>query len=278
MNKIRLIIKKAFIPVTIMVIPHDTLKSLKVRIPSIAIFLSLLLSVVGGYHIYSLAINGLEYPALAEKVNFYNQQFSQWNSTASALKEAEEDFRKIFSLKSREKVLETIDTSYSGSVDMQNLMSELQKSVETVDEIKDYLRIQKDVYMATPKGYPIDGNVTSGYGKRLNPFSKMASFHTGMDISGSPGTCIQATASGIVSFSGWTLHSGYVVVLEHGLGFSTIYAHNKKNAVRVGQKVKRGDTIGYVGSTGQSTGPHVHYEVWQNGKNVNPQKFLQGRS
>jgi murein DD-endopeptidase MepM/ murein hydrolase activator NlpD len=69
-----------------------------------------------------------------------------------------------------------------------------------------------------------------------------------------------------------------VVVLEHGFSFSTVYAHNRKNAVEKGQKVKRGDIIGYVGSTGKSTGPHVHYEIWEKGKNVNPQKFLQGRS
>jgi murein DD-endopeptidase MepM/ murein hydrolase activator NlpD len=99
-----------------------------------------------------------------------------------------------------------------------------------------------------------------------------------VDISASPGTAIWATADGVVSHSGWTQYSGYLVAIEHGCGFSTIYAHNKKNAVKVGQRVKRGDIIGYVGSSGKSTGPHVHYEVWEKGKSVNPHKFLQGRS
>jgi len=278
MKKIRLLFKKALTPITIMVIPHENLRSLNIKIPALGIFFTLLLSAIGAYYIYSLAANGLEYPALVEKVDFYNKQFSQWSSTASALKEVEEDFRKIFSLQSREKILQTMDTSYSGSIDLQNLMTELQKTAEEVDAIKDYLRIQKDIYLATPKGYPVDGKVTSPYGKRENPFSKLPSFHSGMDLSTSPGTCIHATADGVVSYSGWNLNSGFVVVLEHGLGFSTIYAHNKKNAVRVGQKVKRGDTIGYVGSTGKSTGPHVHYEVWEKGKSVDPRKFLQGRS
>ena len=278
MKRIRILFKKAFTPITIMVIPHENLRSLNIKFPAVGIFFTLILSAIGGFYIFSLAANGLEYPSLVEKVDFYNKQFSQWNSTASALKEDEEDFRRIFSLKSRERILQTMDTAYSGSIDLQNLMAELQKSVETVDAIKDYLRIQKDIYQATPKGYPVNGNITSPFGKRENPFSKLPSFHSGIDISTSPGTCIQATADGVVSYSGRTLNSGYVVILEHGLGFSTIYAHNKKNAVRVGQKVKRGDTIGYVGSTGKSTGPHVHYEVWEKGKHVNPQKFLRGIS
>ena len=72
--------------------------------------------------------------------------------------------------------------------------------------------------------------------------------------------------------------SGYLVVIEHGCGFTTVYAHNKSNQVKVGQRVKRGEIIGYIGSTGKSTGPHVHYEVWEKGKRINPNKFLQGRS
>ena len=276
MNRINFLYKKALTPVTIMVIPHENLKSVNIKIPSIGIFFALLLSVIGAFYVFSLAAHGLEYPALVEKVHFYGQHFSQWSSTVSALKEVDEDFRKLFSLKSKEKILETIDTSYSGSIDIQNLMLDLQKSIETVDEIKDFLRIQKDIYLATPQGYPVNGNVTSLYGKRENPFSKITSNHSGIDISASPGTPIRATADGAVSHAGWTLNNGHVVILEHGFGFSTIYAHNQKNAVKKGRIVKRGNIIGYVGSTGKSTGPHVHYEIWEKGRNVNPKKYLQG--
>ncbi len=89
---------------------------------------------------------------------------------------------------------------------------------------------------------------------------------------------VTATADGIVSFSGWSGNSGNVIVLEHGHGFSTIYAHNKINIVKVGQVVKRGDIIAYVGSTGNSTGPHLHYEVWKEGKHINPKNFLKESS
>ena len=278
MNRIHFLFKKALTPITIMVIPHENLRSLNFKISSLGIFSILLLSAIGAFYVLSLAVNGVKYPALVEKMDFYTKQFSEWNSTVSSFKETQEDFRRIFSLKSKERIPETLDASHSGSIDMQNLVQELQKSLESVDEIKDYLRIQKDIYLATPKGYPAQGHVTSPYGKREDPFSKIPKFHSGMDIAASPGTPIRATADGVVSYSGRTLQSGNVVVLEHGLGFSTVYAHNERNGVKVGQKVKRGDLVGYVGSTGNSTGPHVHYEIWQKGKTINPKHFLQGMS
>ena len=261
-----------------MVVPHENLKPLNLRIPLFGILLSLLVLAVGTVQSYRLVMNGLRYPSLMEKLDFYTRKFSEWNSTVSALRQTENDFRKIFSFKSKDKVLDMIDTSYSGDIDIDNLMGELQKTVEMVDEIKDYLRIQKDHYLATPKGYPVGGNISSPYGKRNSPFGEHLTFHSGVDISATPGAPIGATADGVVSYSGWNQNSGYLVVIEHGCGFATAYAHNKSNAVKVGQRVKRGGTVGYVGSTGKSTGPHVHYEIWEKGKRTNPNKFLQGES
>ena len=278
MDRIRFLFRKALTPFTIMVIPHENLKPLNLKVPLIGILLSLLFLTVGVIQIYKVIVNGLKYPFLKQKVNFYTQKFSEWNCTVAALKETERDFHRIFSFKSKDKVLDTIDTSYSGDIDIENLMGEIQKTVERVDEIKDYLRIQKDIYMATPKGYPVESRISSPYGKRKSPFSAERTFHGGVDISATPGTPIRATADGVVSYSGRTQSSGYVVLIEHGCSFSTAYAHNRGNVVKVGQKVKRGEIVGYVGSTGKSTGPHVHYEVWEKGKRINPNKFVQGRS
>jgi murein DD-endopeptidase MepM/ murein hydrolase activator NlpD len=261
-----------------MVIPHEDLKALNLKVPLIGILVFLLVLLVGAVQTYRLFVNGLKYPFLVHKVDFYAQKFSEWNSTITALRETERNFREIFSFKSKDKVLEMMETSYSGDIDIQNLMGEIQKTVERVDEIKDYLRIQKDLYMATPKGYPVEGNISSPYGKRDNPISGERTFHSGVDLSATPGMPIRATADGVVSYSGWTQFGGNVVVVEHGCGFSTAYAHNRSNAVKVGQRVKRGEIVGYIGSSGKSTGPHVHYEVWERGKRVNPIKFLQGRS
>jgi len=261
-----------------MVIPHENLKPLNLKVPFFGILLTLLFLTVGVIQTYRLVVNGLKYPFLMERVDFYTQKFSEWNSTVTALKETERDFRNIFSLKHKDKILDTMNTSYSGDVDIENLMGEIQKAGERVDEIKDYLRIQKDLYMATPKGFPVEGDISSPYGRRENPFGGERTFHSGVDISGPPGTPIRATADGVVSYSGWTQYSGYVVLIEHGCGFSTAYAHNRSNTVKVGQRVKRGEIIAYIGSSGKSTGPHVHYGVWEKGKSVNPSKFLQGRS
>ena len=278
MDRIRYLLRKALTPITIMVIPHENLKPLNLKVPFFGILLTLLFLTVGVLQTYRLVVNGLKYPFLMERVDFYTQKFSEWNSTVTALKETERDFRNIFSLKHKDKILDTMNTSYSGDVDIENLMGEIQKASERVDEIKDYLRIQKDLYMATPKGFPVEGDISSPYGRRDNPFGGERTFHSGVDISGPPGTPIRATADGVVSYSGWTQYSGYVVLIEHGCGFSTAYAHNRSNTVKVGQRVKRGEIISYIGSSGKSTGPHVHYGVWEKGKSVNPSKFLQGRS
>jgi murein DD-endopeptidase MepM/ murein hydrolase activator NlpD len=215
---------------------------------------------------------------MKDRVDYYSQEFIELSTTMSAIRGAEKEFRKLFSLESKEDVLEHIDISDSGSIDMENLKKQVQHTIENVGDIKDYLRVQRDIYFATPKGFPVEGRISSPYGKRKHPMNGTEEFHTGMDISAGSGSPVSATADGIVSFSGWSGGNGYLVVLEHGHGFSTFYAHNKKNVVEVGQKVKRGDVIGYIGTTGSSTGPHVHYEIWKNGKHVNPQQYIGGKS
>ena len=202
----------------------------------------------------------------------------RWRSSINALKRAEDEFTRLFSLESKEKVLENLDVSDSGAIDMENIKQQVRKTNETVGEIKEYLHIQRDIYFATPKGYPVKGRISSSYGRRVHPRSGRRDFHSGIDLSARPGSKVQATAEGIVSYSGWSGGSGNLIVLEHGHGFSTVYAHNRSNLVKVGQKVQRNDVIAYVGSTGNSTGPHVHYEIWKKGKHINPYKYLKGDS
>jgi len=261
-----------------MVIPHQDLRVLNLKVSTIGLLVSILLSTIGAAYVFSLAVNSLKYEArlhsAVEKLSYYSEQFHRWKSTLAALKKTESEFRQLFSLNSKDQVLQHADTSFTGSLDLPNLVEELRKTTESVDEIKDYLRIQKDVYFATPRGFPIAGDISSNYGSRVDPLSGEIQFHSGVDISASPGNPICATADGVVSYSGWSETSGFVVVLEHGCGYSTIYAHNKRNVVKVGQRIKRGSILGYVGSSGKSTGPHVHYEVWKNGKNVNPREYL----
>ncbi|MDP3259011.1 MAG: M23 family metallopeptidase, partial [Thermodesulfovibrionales bacterium] len=274
MHRMRFLLKKAFTPITIMVIPHSSRKPFNLKIPSIGIFISILLWLIGTGYVFSIAIDTLEYYRMQDKVQYYSGQFMEMKTTMSALQKAEAEFRKLFSLKSKEKILENVDTSDSGSIDMEALKQQIKKTVEDVGEIKDYLSQQRDLFMATPKGWPLTGNVTSSYGKRKHPKSGEEDFHNGIDVSAPPGNPVTVTADGIVSFSGWNGGSGNLVVVEHGFGYSTFYAHSKMNAVKVGQRVKKGDVIAYVGSTGNTTGPHLHYEVWKNGSPVNPKSFI----
>lgn len=126
----------------------------------------------------------------------------------------------------------------------------------------------------TPSLWPVIGHLTAGFGERLDPFSGEGAFHTGVDISSEYGTAVRATADGVVI--GAEEHVGYgrLVVLDHGFGVTTFYGHLSAFNVTPGQRVNRGDIIGYVGVSGRSTGPHVHYEVRINGAPVNPMRYL----
>lgn len=277
-HKIKGLFKKAFTPITVMLVPHSKTRPLNFKIPFIGIFTSIILCCFGTVYISLIAVDTFEYYKMKEKLNYYSQEFLELNTTILALKRAENEFKRLFSFSSKEEVLENINTSDRGSTDMENLKQQIKITIETVGEIKDYLHTQRDIYMATPKGLPVKGYISSDYGKRKNPMSGEDEFHSGLDISTGPGNPVRATADGIVSLSGWSGGNGNFVVLEHGHGFSSFYAHNRMNTVKVGQKVKRGDIIGYVGSTGNSTGPHVHYEIWQDGGHVNPIKYIKGRA
>lgn len=126
----------------------------------------------------------------------------------------------------------------------------------------------------TPVGKPIhEGWVSSLFGKRTDPITGKIEFHEGIDYAGKPGSPVIAVASGIVTWSGMRYGYGNMVEINHGNGYQTRYAHNKKNMVAVGQKVEKGQTIALMGSSGRATGPHVHFEVVTNGKAVNPGKL-----
>ncbi len=125
-----------------------------------------------------------------------------------------------------------------------------------------------------PLGYPVYGRITSGFGMRIDPFNGKWAFHSGVDIKGRIGLPIRVTADGIVKSVGYSRGYGKYVIIYHGRGFSTLYAHLYKIKVKRWQRVKRGDVIGLMGNTGRSTGPHLHYEVRVGNRPVNPLKFM----
>ncbi|HLM53618.1 MAG TPA: M23 family metallopeptidase [Pseudoxanthomonas sp.] len=128
---------------------------------------------------------------------------------------------------------------------------------------------------ATPSRMPIMGSyITSGFGGRADPFGGGGQYHKGIDFKANVGDPVLAVADGVVAFAGVKGGYGYVVDVDHGNGYVTRYAHNSRLAVREGDLVRVGQEVAKAGSTGRSTGAHVHFEVWENGRVVNPRKFL----
>jgi murein DD-endopeptidase MepM/ murein hydrolase activator NlpD len=127
---------------------------------------------------------------------------------------------------------------------------------------------------STPSLWPVEGPVTGSFGERIDPFNGEGAFHSGVDISASVGQSVIAPADGIVIFADFMGGYGRAIVLDHSHGITTRYGHLASFAVTAGQYVHRGDTIGYVGLSGRSTGPHLHYEVRINDTPVNPHKYL----
>jgi murein DD-endopeptidase MepM/ murein hydrolase activator NlpD len=127
---------------------------------------------------------------------------------------------------------------------------------------------------ATPSIWPVHGWLSAGYGIRADPFTGERDFHPGLDISADYGEPVRATADGVVENASVTGNYGNLVVIEHGYGITTRYGHLSRFAAVGGQRVHRGDVIGYVGSTGRSTAPHLHYEIAVNGQLTNPLKLL----
>jgi murein DD-endopeptidase MepM/ murein hydrolase activator NlpD len=122
--------------------------------------------------------------------------------------------------------------------------------------------------------WPVEGPVTGSFGERIDPFNGEGAFHTGVDISTNYGQAVIAPADGVVVFAGEEGGYGRLIILEHGHGISTRYGHLAGFAIAVGQSVRRGDVIGYVGRSGRATGPHLHYEVRIQDVPVNPHKYL----
>jgi murein DD-endopeptidase MepM/ murein hydrolase activator NlpD len=144
-----------------------------------------------------------------------------------------------------------------------------------LDMLEQLLMYRNVSQRVTPSGRAVEkGLLSSKFGKRVDPFSGKQEAHKGIDIAGKEGSIINAVGDGVVTFSGYRKGYGNLVEIEHGKGFTTRYAHNKDQLVSVGETVRKGEPVALMGSTGRSTGPHVHIEVLRDGKQVNPTQYL----
>ncbi|MEN6373657.1 MAG: M23 family metallopeptidase [Smithella sp.] len=141
-------------------------------------------------------------------------------------------------------------------------------------ELLNFLQEKKSMIASTPLIWPVNGWATSEFGTRVSPFGSGIEFHKGLDIATIMGNAVIATAEGFVMEAGYYAMDGNMVKIDHGHGFTTTYSHLANIAVAQGTRVKRGQLIGYVGDTGRSTGPHLHYAVYINKVPVNPRRYL----
>ena len=158
------------------------------------------------------------------------------------------------------------------------MKKKLASQSKSFDEVFDLTKEKQKMIKSIPSIQPVSNRdltrIASGFGLRMHPIYKIIKMHKGMDFTAPIGTEIYATGDGIVEKVGWVGGYGRTIMINHGFGYKTRYAHCSKYNCRKGQKVKRGDLIGFVGNTGQSSGPHLHYEVFKNNRQINPVNFF----
>ncbi|MBI5374862.1 MAG: peptidoglycan DD-metalloendopeptidase family protein [Candidatus Schekmanbacteria bacterium] len=165
--------------------------------------------------------------------------------------------------------------------DAAKLYFNILRKEEVFSEINDYINTKKTNFKNPMFVYtlmPANGKINSNYGTRMDPLTEEVAFHEGIDISANYWTPVRAVSSGKVTLSGWD-SSGYgkMVIIDHGRGYSTVYGHNCTTIVKPNEVVKKGEVIAYVGNTGRSTGPHLHFEVRYNGRSFNPLNYYYKR-
>lgn len=265
MKRLQVLSRRLLIPITIMAVPHTKSRFLRLKVPIGLVFALGIFSIIGMIYVAHLAFNVAYY---YETRRMLAAQFIEMRSSIASLRSTENEFRQALRLDGKKETAPPLaDTD---AIDMEALTAQVRQAIESISEIKQYLGEKHDRFLATPAGLPVDGGISSYFGPRNHPRTGERTFHRGIDIGVATGTPVRTTADGIVSFSGFTPGGGNVVVVEHGFGFSTAYAHGTQNTIEAGRRVKRGDIIMISGATGTSTGPHVHYEVWKQGRQVDP--------
>jgi len=289
---------------TILILPDATSKARKLHItrPALAVASCLVgfvltLFFFSVYEYITLHSSLLELRHLRRQVGEQQQWLDQIQgiqNELNRLRDLDHKFRTVAGLKgvreqlpgmggaakeSQVALLEALKTGKGSlaeamSRELEQLSREVQARARSFRELKTSLEERRLLLKATPTIWPVNGWLTSGYGRRLSPFTGRQERHEGLDIAAPTGTPIVATADGVVAFSGKLAGHGNVVFLEHDHGFSTFYAHNSRNAVSEGERVKRGQVIAYVGDTGYTTGAHLHYGVQRNGTWVDPQQYI----
>jgi murein DD-endopeptidase MepM/ murein hydrolase activator NlpD len=224
------------------------------------------------------------------RIDFFSSQVDQLKKALKELVDRDSELRRLLGLKLKDNnninqmlaatkepsQLSLLDNAMTYKIDkITNELSYLKESIkqssESLKNLHETAALLKGRFAVTPSIWPIYGRIVSGFGYRYFPWRGM---HTGIDITAWYGNPVRVTASGVVSFVGWKGGFGKTVIVDHGYGIQTLYGHNSKLLVSVGQKVVKGQIISEIGATGFATGPHCHYEIRKNGFAISPMKYL----
>lgn len=275
---------------TFMIVPHDAQgRPIGFKVPAswvhTAVFLAVFsLLVVGSSIVYSTLLSRrlVHYADTLSQNKKQQEVISSFSvKTEKVARQIDElvrkdnELRKLLGLKGwdlRERVTITAEVKPNKvSVDFDRFDDRLTERRKSLDELKAWVNVVRSRFASTPSTWPIYGQLVSFFGYRSYPWR---GFHSGVDIKASYGVPARSTAAGIVTFTGWRRGYGKLVEVSHGNGYSTYYAHASGYAVRTGQKVRKGQVVCYVGTTGWTTGPHLHYEVRRWDRAVNPVAYL----
>jgi murein DD-endopeptidase MepM/ murein hydrolase activator NlpD len=293
---------------TVMIIPHSEKEPLTIRIPLYLIqsfFVILLLS------FFLFIIGVLQYAGLKKQVKQLKYNATQAETMKKEFADVSRDLIDLQnSLTQMEKVEEKIrvqaklineEISITNDIGMggpkkaaathskssvvtlsveetkgkiNNLLTQTPHQLNQMQQLLAKVEDKNEKLAAIPSIYPSIGRITSKFGYRTDPFTRRSSFHRGIDIANRSGTPVYATATGIVMQSKYNGGHGKQIVINHQNGIVSSYSHLRKYIVEPGEEVVKGQLIGYMGSTGRSTGPHLHYEITINGNSVNPVKYF----
>jgi murein DD-endopeptidase MepM/ murein hydrolase activator NlpD len=289
---------------TFIVVPHASLRLHKLRLPVQLLYLLAFIGIISFFVAVGL---GFSYAKMAFKVADYNQLQSEnvdlkvqkknlevstlkLNSKLSELETLSERLSTLFENDSLNKRLKVNLPAVGGSkvdyptadlLNNSNLKTDMELLKDRTTDLESQLRLLEQVaekratiLRFTPSIWPVRGHITSHYGNRMDPFNGDAEMHLGLDIAGIYGTPVHAAADGVVIYAARKAAYGNLVIIDHGNGLTTRHGHLSRFNVRVGQRIKRNDVIAFVGTTGRSTAPHLHYEVRINDRPVDPRRYL----
>ncbi len=286
-----------------MFVPHDEGQVFSLRIPTWMLFLA------GAFGLISIGMSAFimtrhfDYDLtrranikLTEKNSFFVQELASTHEAFQRVAKIEDELRAMLKMKNKKKLIQFSGEGGPSLADQANLMNTLnnraaltpkefaksltylkkdaRERMENYQELKKYIATQRSLIASKPTAWPLRGWITSRFGFRNSPFFEGITKHYGIDIANEAGTSIKAPADGVVTYTGWEGGYGKLIVIDHGYGFSTRYGHLQRTLVNTGQRVRRGQVMGFVGSTGRSTAPHLHYEIRVNGVPVDPFKYL----